>query len=60
MPDDEQERAALVMEHVRFTPGLEEHVREIVRDEMQRELARREMESRPLAEPTADGADDGE
>jgi hypothetical protein len=45
------------MEHVRFTPALEEHVREVVRDEMQRELARREMESRQLAEP-AEGVDE--
>jgi hypothetical protein len=55
-----EQKGALVMEHVRFTPALEEHVRGIVRDEMQRELARRELESRaPLAEP-AEGADDGE
>jgi hypothetical protein len=52
-----REKGALVMEHVRFTPALEEHVREVVRDELQRELARREQESRPLAEP-AEGADD--
>jgi hypothetical protein len=51
------EKGALVMEHVRFTPALEEHVREVVRDEMQRELARREMESRQLAEP-AEGVDE--
>jgi hypothetical protein len=53
------EKAALSMEHVRFTPALEEHVRGIVRDEMQRELARREQERRALAE-SAEGADDGE
>jgi hypothetical protein len=55
------EKGALVMEHVRFTAALEEHVRGIVRDEMQRELARREMESRPSLADTADeGADGGE
>jgi hypothetical protein len=53
-----REKGALVMEHVRFTPALEEHVREVVRDEMQRELARREMESRPPLAESAEGADD--
>jgi hypothetical protein len=56
-----EQKGALVMEHVRFTPALEEHVRGIVRDEMQRELARREQESRPPLADTADeGADGGE
>ena len=37
-----------VQTHAAFTPALEEEVRRITRDEMQRELARREQESRPV------------
>jgi hypothetical protein len=49
-----------VQTHAALTPALEDEVRRVVRDEMKRELARRELESRaPLAEP-AEGADDGE
>jgi hypothetical protein len=47
-----------VQTHAALTPALEDEVRRVVRDEMKRELARRELESRPLAE-SAEGADDG-
>lgn len=46
--------------HARLTPALEDEVRRITRDEMKRELARREMESREPANTADEGADDGE
>jgi hypothetical protein len=41
----------------KLTPALEDEVRRVVRDEMKRELARRELESRPLAESADEGVD---
>jgi hypothetical protein len=46
-----------VQTHAALTPALEDEVRRVVRDEMKRELARRELESRA---PLADTADEGE
>lgn len=48
-----------VQTHKAFSPALEEEVRRITRDEMRRELARREHERRDVdADPTAEGGDD--
>jgi hypothetical protein len=46
-----------VQTHSAFSPALEEEVRRITRDEMRRELARRERESRE-PDQTAEGEDD--